>query len=278
MRANSLNPHYTNDNIILEATSKYFINDEFKNKYEYDVFFSVDSIDIGKAICYFGEEHLKNIHITETDWFLYPIEDNLLNNYSHYHNEYLLNNDFKNCDNHIQALYQYYRMYHSYNLLENHKQKNNIEYDYLVRIRPDIRLMQDIMPLFHILETTNKKIIMEHEQLCILKYDLRDMFKLINYYGFFKTQINENIFKHFIKQPSDMLIDEICRFCPEKQFIEYLYYIIKNKNLIFKEVFTGITYPSYNLLYRGNGIYGYVNYDSQLDWIPYNNINYIQKL
>jgi hypothetical protein len=25
---------------------------------------------------------------------------------------------------------------------------------------------------------------------------------------------------------------------------------IKNKNFIFKEVFTGITYPSYNLLYR----------------------------
>jgi len=92
-----------------------------------------------------------------------------------------------------------------------------------------------------------------------------------------KTQVNER-FSHFIKQPPDILSDEIYRFCPENQFIEYLYYIIKNKNLIFKEVFTGITYPSYNLLYRENGMYGYVNYNSQIDWIPYNNLNYIQNL
>ena len=60
MRTNSLNPDYTNDNIILEATQKYFLNDEFKNKYDYDVFFSVDIINEEKAKEYFGD-NLKNM-------------------------------------------------------------------------------------------------------------------------------------------------------------------------------------------------------------------------
>lgn len=279
MRANSLNSNYNKDNLILEATSKYFLNDEFKSKYDYDVFFSVDTIDIEKAKEYFGEDRLINVHITETDWTLQPIDNKLLNDYNYYHNEYL-KIDFENCEKHINALYQYYRMYSAYNLLKNHQKKTNITYDYLVRIRPDIRLMQDIIPLFNILETTNKEIIAEHEQLIILKYELRDIFKLIKYYGTFKNcQNNRDIFRHFIKQESDMLSEQICRFCPEKQFIEYLNYIFINKKLIFKEVFTGITYPSYNLLYRGNGIYGYSDYNNHKnDWTPYNNLEYIKKL
>jgi hypothetical protein len=38
IRSNSLNPNYNNDNIILDSISQYFLNNQFKEKYNYDVF------------------------------------------------------------------------------------------------------------------------------------------------------------------------------------------------------------------------------------------------
>jgi hypothetical protein len=50
MRTNTLSDNYTSDNIILEATTKYFLNKTFKENYDYDIFFSVDNMNIEKAI------------------------------------------------------------------------------------------------------------------------------------------------------------------------------------------------------------------------------------
>lgn len=280
MRTNSLNSDYNNDNLILEELRKNFINTEFNNNYDYDVYFSVDSIDINKTKDFFGD-HLKNIHITEQNWYMNPIES-AVPEYSYFHNKYL-KIDFQNCDNHAHALYQYYRMYCAYNLLKNYQKNNNVKYDYLVRIRPDIRLMQDITPLFNILETSNKiNIIMEHEQLCILKYKLEDMFKLIEYYGVYTDEVfkqhgynYKTVFRHYIKTEGDMLDDRVYRFCPERQFVEYLKTVIENNEMVFQEACIGITYPSYNLLYRGGGKYGYFNYNPNTEWIPYHNLEYI---
>ena len=76
MRSNSLSDGYINDNVILDETKKFFLNKQFNEKYDYDVFFSVDNINTEKATQFFGE-HLKNIHITETNWFMNPIQYNL---------------------------------------------------------------------------------------------------------------------------------------------------------------------------------------------------------
>ena len=75
----------------------------------------------------------------------------------------------------------------------------------------------------------------------ILKYELRDIFKLIEYYGNFKNPFNANnfyIFRHFVYNESDIFLNDlIFSFCPEKQFIEYINYVIENKHFVFKEVF-----------------------------------------
>ena len=276
-RSNSLNPNYNNDNIILDATSKFFLNNEFKDRYDYDVFFSVDIINFSKAKEYFGE-NLKNIHITETNWYMYPIEE-IIPEFNYFHNKFL-QIDFQNLPNHEHGFYQYYRMFCAYKLLKDYQQKNNITYDYLVRIRPDIRLMQDIMPLFNILENINKEIILEHEQLCILKYDLEELFNFVYFYGYYKNPVepkNIILFKHFVHENylHSFVSDGCTKLAPERQFGEYLNEVILKKNKKYEEVVIGITYPSYNLLYRGNGLYGYVEYKEGSEWIPFHNLEYI---
>jgi hypothetical protein len=273
MRSNSLSDAYVNDNIILEATSKYFLNESFGEKYDYDVFFSVDDINVEKAKSYFGE-HLKNIHVTERNLLLSPIESSFLN-FSEILNKYLSIN-FQNCRNHDIALYQYYRLHCGYLLSKDYQEKNNIVYDYYVRIRPDIRLMLDINSLFNILETTNKKIIFEHEQLCIFTKEFVEIFDFIKYYGFFNQRIsNIHIFDHLKKDEIVYDGDHVMRFCPERQIIEYVNFIINNKKYIFEEIFLGITYPSFNLLYRGNYQYGYADYNENEVYVPYHSLRYI---
>ena len=278
IRSNSLNPNYSTDNTILESTSNFLLNDEFKSKYEYDVFFSVDNININKVTAFFGD-NLKNIHITETNFYLHPIE-NTISNYEYFYEKYL-KTDFQGCLNHINALYQYYRLYCVYNLLYNYQLQTNTTYDYLIRIRPDSRIMQDIMPLFNILETTNTQIITEHEQLCIMKNSMKDLFKLIEYYGDYnKSVINNNMY-NFLSRAELLNNDYIYKFCPEKQFIDHIYFILNNNNFNPTDSFIGIHYPSYTLLYREDGTYGYIDnshtvYNNK-PHIPFNDITYIKQ-
>jgi hypothetical protein len=275
IRSNSLNDNYTTDTIILDSTKEFFLNETFNEKYDYDVFFSVDNMNIEKAKIFFGE-HLKNIHITEVNYCMNPIQYPLTD-YPEIYNKYM-ETDFKGCVTHSHAVYQYYRLYSAYKLAKDYENKHNITYDYYVRIRPDIRLMQDINPLFHIIETTSKEIIMEHEQLCIISKNYEHFFHFIYYYGFFTTPVDlyGSIFKHYTKGGC-MDCDNNTRFCPERQIIEYVYMIIAEKNQRFHDVFLGITYPSFNLLYRGDGLYGYVSYEEYREKYPYNKIDDILK-
>ena len=271
IRSNSLSDNYTSDNIILEETTKYFLNSNFKEKYDYDIFFSVDNINVEKAKKYFGD-NLKNIHITESDWLMTPISYSFID-FQEVYNKYMQIN-FQNCMNHSYSLYQYYRLHCGYLLSKDYEEKNNIKYDYYVRIRPDIRLMQDINPLFTIIETTNKQIIFEHEQLCIFTNIFEELFDFIKYYGVFNNCIsNYDIFNHLKKREIDFYPQNTMRFCPERQIMEYVNFIINKKNMSFKDIFLGITYPSFNLLYRGNQVYIGVTYNEIESWNPYNKIS-----
>ena len=269
-RSNALNPNYTYDNIILESTFKYLLNDEFKEKYDYDIFFSVDMIDCDKAKLVFGD-HLKNIHILENDWYLNSIEQ-LPMPYDYFKEKYSKIN-FMGCESYINGLYQYYRMYCSYNLLKNYQNQTNTTYDYLIRIRPDALLMQDTMQLFNILESTNRQIIIEHEQLCIMKYKLEDIFKLVEKYGEYNEHINNkyNIYASFLSKSGKLYPNNVMCFCPEKQFTDHIYHTILSKNMNFNDSFFGMVYPSFNLLYRGNSKYAHIDDDHPI----YTNSDYV---
>jgi hypothetical protein len=290
LRGNSLNKNFTKDDKVLEATNKFLFNEEFKKNFTYDVFFSVDdTIDIDKAKDFFGE-NLKNIHITENDWYMNSIDDTIPS-FSYYYEKYC-QIDFKGFADHKNEIYQYYRMYCCYNMLKNYQKKNNITYDYLVRIRPDILLMQDTMQIFNLLENSNKQIFIEHEQLCIIKYELEDIFRLIEFCGKYNKPIKDkmSIYLYLSAGLDEPSSEYIYRFCPEYQFVEHIYYTLKKKNYDFFKTFIGIQYPSYNLLYRENGSYGYLDENhtvynnsnfnemySKIDfkWIPRHDIKYI---
>jgi hypothetical protein len=267
-RSNGLNPNYNHDNLVLDSINTFFLHDRFKNKYDYDVFFSVDEIDVRKTQAFFGE-HLKNIHITEKDWFMNPIEKTI-QSYPFFQEKYI-NIDFKHCQQHTHALYQYYRLYCVYQLMKHYQKENNTTYDYFIRIRPDLRIMKDLLPLIDCIDSNDKHMIMEHDHLWMVDKELEDVFNLIERYGDYnkEVEVRNPIFKHFLKNVTEMASDQITRFCPERQLLEFINETIKNKNMVFNEAFLGITYPSYYLLYRGNGQYGYAEYNEKNKWIPY---------
>jgi hypothetical protein len=75
------------------------------------------------------------------------------------------------------------------------------------------------MPLFDLLETEEKKIIMEHEQLCILDSSLEDMFEFINYYGNFTERLEQNLDRYkFLTRSGLHYGDETMMFAPEKHY------------------------------------------------------------
>jgi hypothetical protein len=296
IRDNSLNPNQINDDIILESFKNNLLNDEFKSKYDYDFFISTDYIDVDKSIEFFGD-NLKNINITEDKWYLSELT-NPLNDFDYYFNRFTeLTKNYKDFILHEHAMFQYYRMYSAYMMLKDYQIKENIHYDYLVRIRPDIRIMQDVNFLFDLLENTNLKIVLEHEQLCILKPDLEEMFDLVKHYGefnqiaepfdrvymqFYDTQ--KGLSKNFpigYKNHENFLNDKLIRFSPEKQFVDHINNLMKIKNLNPKSSYLGIVYPSYNLIYSKKR-YKYIDdshpiyFDENYTWKPYNENEYLK--
>ena len=274
IRSNSLNPNYNNDNIILDSISQYFLNSQFKEKYNYDVFISTDNIDVERAKSYFGR-NLKNINITEKNWFHNPIKNTPVS-FEYYYDKYVSKN-FNGHDSHSHGLYQYYRMYINYLMLKNYQEDSNQTYDYFVRIRLDARIMQDLNLIFDYLEKTEKSIFIEHEQLMIVKPELENVFKLIEHYGTYEEPVqNKYAIYLYLTGGSPLATEQVMKYCPEKQFVDHIYYTLLQNNKDYFKSLCGVKYPSFNVLYRENGSYAYIPLDSvNSSWNPIHNMEYI---
>jgi hypothetical protein len=141
---------------------------------------------VSAAKSYFGR-NLKNINITEKNWFHNPIKNTPVS-FEYYYDKYVSKN-FNGHEPHSHALYQYYRMYIDYLMLKNYQEDSNQTYDYFVRVRLDARIMQDLNLVFDYLEKTEKLIFIEHEQLMIVKPELENVFNLIEYYGTYEEPV-----------------------------------------------------------------------------------------
>jgi hypothetical protein len=278
IRANSLNPKYNKNDIILNSISQYFLNSQFKEKYNYDVFISTDDIDVEKAKSYFGR-NLKNINLTEKNWFHNPMKTTP-QSFDYYNKKYV-NKNFNGHDSHSHAIYQYYRMYINYLMLKNYQEDSNQTYDYFVRIRLDARIMQDLNVVFEYLEKTEKSIFIEHEQLMIVKPELVNVFKLIEHYGTYEEPVqNKYAIYLYLTDGRPLESDKVMKYSPEKQFVDHIYYTLLQNNKDYFKSLCDVTYPSFNLLYRENGSYAYVSHNSPIyrspnDWKPIHNMEYI---
>jgi hypothetical protein len=253
MRTNSLNPQFKRDTIIIDSLKEYLFNDEFKTKYEYDIFISTDDIDIEAAYNFFGENNIKNIHLIEKNFYLNPIE-NYIEDYEFFHELYLQTNFIESYDIHLSQLYQYYRLYDAYNMLKNYQNKSNITYDYAIRLRPDTSLNKNLMELFNKLENTDIKIILEHNLFQICKFEFSEIFNVIETYGTYNDPIEKryNYYQAFLTpNPSTPLYPEnIMMYCSEKQIADNIVYILDKYNYDVTKHFLGIRYPNFVKLHR----------------------------
>jgi hypothetical protein len=256
-RCSGLNPEYVQDNIIIESLRSYLLNDKFKEQYNFDVFIATDKIDINKAYELFGEDNIKNICLYETNWLLNKCECNI-HPFEYYANEYSKIN-FNGCDAHPSGLFMLYRLHLAYILMKNYQNKTGTTYDYIVKLRPDSKLSKDIMPLFDILETTDVQIISEHDHFAIVKSEFSDVFNLIGNYGKYNEHCdNKKMIYSYLTRDGRLDSNKIICYCPEKQYTDHIYFIIKSRNLQFDQIFQGIIYPNYTSIYRGNGVYAYM--------------------
>jgi hypothetical protein len=282
IRSNGLRPN-RNDTTILDSIAQFILNRQFTEKYDYDIFISTDCVDIEKAKTFFGY-HLKNINITENDWFHNPIKTTP-KPFANYYTEYT-KKVFNDYIPHFHALFQYYRMQMCYLMLKNYQEESNIKYDYYVRVRMDSLIIQDLYPVFEYLEENVEKLIfIEHEQLMIIKPGLENIFNLIEYYGTYEEPIqSKNAIYLYLTAGNKIENETTMKYSPEKQFVDHIYYTLLE--LSNKPLFTegtdsilywfnslcGLKYPSFNVLYREDGSYGYVNKPV----VPIHNIEYIK--
>lgn len=126
-----------NNNIQIENYNKYIFTNEFKEKYDYDVFISTDNINFQNAKNYFGENNLKNIHLTTLENDIYYMNNihKYIKSFDYYRNFYFFydHKDYKRFD---KVVYEHYRLYDLYNLLDNYSSIEN--YDYIIRFRIDV--------------------------------------------------------------------------------------------------------------------------------------------
>lgn len=280
IRNNSLGENNT-DNTILDSISKHLINAEFKENFDYDIFISTDKIDINKTVNYFGE-NLKNINFTEQNWYYSPISTEI-EKYEYFYDKYL--ETIKNLpqyNNYIGPLYQNYRIYCCYKMVLDYEISNRIEYDYFIKIRLDVRLMQDFTQLLYIIINKQKKICMEHDHLIISEKDYKDIFNFINFIGSYQFTIDntDGIFNYFFPPWTYDInsYNNLYFLCPERQLLDHIRMLINENNENLKNIFLGITYPSFQIIYRGPNNYGYSSYTDNEIFKPYHSIEYINSL
>lgn len=118
---------------ILESYDKHFFTNEFKNENDYDIFISTDYINVANALDFFGKDNVKNIHLSNHNYYLHPIKTKLKST------DYYLNRMHRLTDDqHVrypQLIPQYHKLAQCYEMLQHHNEFCN--YDYIIRTRLD---------------------------------------------------------------------------------------------------------------------------------------------
>jgi hypothetical protein len=134
----------------------------------------------------------------------------------------------------------------------NYGEDNALSYQYIVRTRPDSRIMQNILPIFNMIKPDGKLLVFaECEQLIISHWSSRKIFELITRCPIYYSTKTDND-----------------RFAPEWQFFCLIENVIrelggvKTESIGIRPSFDELLlthHGDYNFLYRGNNKYAYSN-------------------
>jgi hypothetical protein len=261
-RTSKLNPDYNSDDLIIDSIKMNLINPEFKERYDYDVFFSTDKINIDLAIEVFGVDRIKNINLIDSRNIhqikskLYLHETSLkIPDYSIFYEKYTSIN-FGNSAPYLEQLVTMYRHLDVCNLLLDYQLNTNTTYDYVYSNRPDVMLNRNMLSIFDMLENNTCDVFAEHAMFLCFKYEYIDILKIIYNYGNYTQSINTRpqIYKFLHTNFNN---DSMFMYCSEKQIVDHIYNIMLSKNKDFNKYFVGIPYGNYTKIYRGNGKFAY---------------------
>ena len=214
---------------ILNSYNKYIFTQEFKSKYNYQVFISTDDIHLSDTINYFSIENIGNIHLLDTNYY-YKNICSKVKDVSFYLNSYN-KKDFGVCWKYNNSIYQHHKILDCYNMIRNSEQFDNV--DYIVRLRFDIKINKDISSLITKLETnSNLQIILSWDLVAIGKPEIMDCYctGLENNYG--NYHYNVIIPKELPVMKDYHIIDKNrWTYAPERQLFEMLFEYCNNNNL-----------------------------------------------
>lgn len=232
-RCNPLSHNSNKCNTIIESYNKYIFTEYFKKNYLYDIFISTDDTHLSNTLDYFGIDNVKNIHLLNTGFYKeeitwpLPCIDQFIDKYRR--------EDKYGRQSYEGSIYQHYKIYDCFNLLENYT--SCYDYDYIIRLRLDTIFDYDVSEYIKYLdENINVHILTRWDFFAIGKPDIMKYYccSLKNRYGTynFNTNIDDidyigfcNDNRHFEDNYKDLKNNNLHRwtFAPEIQLFETLF-------------------------------------------------------
>jgi hypothetical protein len=222
---------------ILDSYNKFIFTEKFKNLYEYKIYISTDNINIEDTINYFSINNIGNIHLQDTNYYLNDI-NNKIPDINYFLDIYSKNHD-NNYSKFENAIYQHHKILCCYNLIRN---DNVNDYDYIVRLRMDIKINIDIIDVLDLFQNkTELELIMDWDRVAIGTPKIMNCYctGLENNYGNYKNLTNvPDILP--IMQDYKIVDYNIWMYAPERQLFEMLFEYCNNNNLDINKIINSV--------------------------------------
>jgi hypothetical protein len=225
-------------NNILDSYNRFIFTEKFKELYDYKIYITTDDIHLQYTIDYFSKNNIGNIHLLNTSFYLFDIENKLGNIDEHL--EKYNNNDWSKHQKYENSIHQHYKIMDCYNLFAN--DINSKKPDYVVRLRMDTQFTMNIIDMIDNLNNhPEHEILMDWDFFAIGKPNIMNCYcnGLKNNYGKynFNTIVPNNLplmfDYHYIERHR-------WTYAPERQLFEMLFEYCNKNNLDINSVIKSI--------------------------------------
>jgi hypothetical protein len=215
----------------LESFTKYIFTDEFKSKYDYTIYISADNVHLENTTEYFGKEHITNIHLLDTDYYLKPVQDRLPNQW-HFLEAYNQHPNPKQYRRYPTSVLQHYKLLDAFNMYQN----DPYECDYIVRMRFDCIFHKDILDVLTTFQANpDQQIVASSDHFAVGKPNIMQTYcsLLLHKFGTYTFDSNitypVQVYNGYSDLPNDT--DVSWTYAPEVQLFEGLFEYCKTQSL-----------------------------------------------
>lgn len=177
-------------NNILDSYNNFIFTDKFKELFDYKIYITTDNIHLQDTINYFLFDKIGNIHLLNTSFYLFEINNKLKDIHEYLH---IYNN--KNWSNHAKyenSIHQHYKLMDCYNLFANDTNETESP-QYIVRLRMDTAFTMNIIGMIDFLnQHSQTEILMDWDFFAIGKQSIMKCYcnGLSNNYGNYNYNTN----------------------------------------------------------------------------------------